>query len=437
MKMNMVFKRLKGIALVWAAAIAVSACSSAGGGGDGGTVKLTMTAWGNPAEIQVYQRAIDAYQEVNPNVQVELIPAPGDTYKQKLLTQLQGGASPDVFYVGGEYMAQLITTGKVAELSEFMNSEASYAKPEEFVEGLWGAARVDGKVYGIPVDSNPMLLYYNKKVLEEAGFAPDEPQKRFEAGEWNWDTFAEITAKIKDSGKYGFVAENSALSLFSWIWTNGGEMYDEEGNIILDQNEKAQEAIRYLSENVKAGNFVYGGQLPKGQGPEAMLLSNQTGFVGAGRWLTPLFSQTEGLEFDYIPWPSNTENRIERAAVATAYLSATTDSKHLEEAMKFVSFYTSTQGQRARLLDNGNAIPSIHGIDEVVEQASIPEHAGYLIDARDAGKVEDQQSVVPGLDDEVRAILDLMYLGQISVDEAIDQVVAKAAQMIEEYRAGQ
>lgn len=428
----------KGFFLLLLAGLLLTACSSDSGDSSsessGGKGELTMTAWGNPAEIEVYQKAIDAYEEENPDVSVKLIPGPGDTYKQKLLTQLQGSQSPDLFYVGGEYMSQLIETGRVAELSDFLNSDESYVKPEEFAEGLWGSAKRGDEMYGTPVDSNPMLLYYNKKVLEEAGFDPDEPQKLYEAGEWNWETFTELTEKITDSGKYGFVAENGSLHLFSWIWSNGGKMYDEEGNNILEENEKAQEAIHYLNDNVTNGNFRYAGSLPEGQGPDAMFMSNQTAFAAAGRWYTPMFSENEELAFDYIPWPTNTGELLEPAAIATAYLSTTTDAENVEEAKKFLSFYTSEAGQRARLEGNGNAVPSVGSVDDIIENAEVPEHASYLVDARDIGKVESNQSVIPGLDQEVSDIFDLLFLGEQTIEETITEVSEKANSIIQEYK---
>ncbi|WP_018933016.1 ABC transporter substrate-binding protein [Gracilibacillus lacisalsi] len=422
------------VVLLLSACSSDSSSSSSNNSGSSEEGELTMTAWGNPAEIKVYQKAIDAYQEVNPDVSIKLIPGPGDTYKQKLLTQLQGSQSPDLFYVGGEYMSQLIETGRVAELSEFLGSEESYVKPDEFADGLWGAAKKGEEIYGAPVDSNPVLLYYNKKVLEEAGLDPNEPQKLYEAGEWNWDNFVKVNKQVAESGKYGYVAESGYLHMFNWVWSNGGQMYDEEGNIMLQDNEKAEEAIAYLNENVTNGNFKYAGSLPEGQGPDAMFMSNQTAFVGAGRWYTPMFRENESLEFDYIPWPTNTGNKLEPVTIGTAYLSATTDSDNLEEAKKFLSFYTSEEGQRARLEGNGNAVPSISSVDDIIEGAEVPEHASYLIDTRDIGKVETHQSIIPGLESEVTSIFDLMFLGENTPEAAIAEITEKAETMIQDYR---
>ena len=40
---------------------------------------------------------------------------------------------------------------------------------------------------------------------------------------------------------------------------------------------------------------------------------------------------------------------MEPAAIAIAYMSVSKDSKNAEEAMKFMSFYTSAEGQKSRL----------------------------------------------------------------------------------------
>lgn len=414
----------------------VSGCSSSTKGNPDSSsekIQLTMAAWGNPAEIKVYQRGLDEYEKQHKNVSIKLIPVPGDNYEQKLLTQLSGGQAHDIFYVGSETMPKLVETGKIAELTDFLESDESYVKADEFADGLWGAARQNDKIYGVSVDNNPYLMYYNKKVLKEAGIEKT-PQDHFEEGTWNWDTFAEMTGKIVESGKRGFVAENNSGHLFSWVWSNGGHLFDEDGNYILEENAQAQETFKYLERLVKGGNITYSGSLPKGQGADAMFMSNQVGFVAAGRWLTPMFSENKALEFDYIPWPTNTGNEMEPAAIAIAYMSVSKESKHIDEAMKFLSYYTSAEGQKARLADNGNAVPSVNGVDELITDDAVPEHADYLIEARNIGKVEDQQVMIPGMESEIKDLMDLMYLGKQDAEKTMEAVSKKAKEMIDKHR---
>ncbi|MBP3041265.1 sugar ABC transporter substrate-binding protein [Bacillaceae bacterium Marseille-Q3522] len=411
-------------------------CSDSGSSSEstGDTINLTFSAWGNPAEIKVYQRAVDGFMKENPNIKVKLVPIPSDGYIQKLQTQLQGSQAPDVFYIGDGDVSKIIETGKLAPLSEFMNSSKSYAKPEEFAAGLWGAAKKDDEIYGVPVDCNPMLIYYNKKLFSELGIKL--PQEYFDAGEWNFAAMEEVTDQLREGEKYGFIVDNWWGPLFSWIWANGGEIYNKEtGEFVLDQNEKGIEAIKFLEKMLKKKNFTYAGSLPKGQGAEAMFLSGQVGMVAAGRWYTPLFNDNKSLDWDYIPWPSNTENKTEPVGIPTAYMAVNKDSKHKDAALKFLSYYTSTIGQEARLSGIGNAIPSISGIDKIVTDSQVPKHVEFIIHARNQGFSNSIQSTIPGLDKEVTDIVDLMYLGKDDAETTVEKVSKKAKKMMAEYKA--
>lgn len=420
------WKLLLVIALV--SVLLLQGCGSGGSSGASG-VSLTMTAWGNPAELKVYQRAIDAYMEKYPDVSVKLVPVPSDGYEQKLLTQLAGGSGSDVFYVGDETMAKLISNQSIEPLSGFLTSGDSFVKADEFAEGLWGAAKRGEEIYGLPVDNNPLLLYYNIDLFKEAGLK--SPQEYYDAGEWNWKTFEEVTSRLKETGKKGFVIDSGWSYVISWIWSNGGDMYDAEGNYVMDRNDKVMEAIAYLHKLVADGNMTYAGSLPKGQGNDAMFLSNQVGMVAAGRWMTPMFSENPNLHFDYIPYPTNTGNKMEPAAIATAYLSLNQNSKQKEEAKKFLTFYVSAEGQKARLSGMGNAVPSVGGIDDIVTADGIPPHSQYLIDVRENGYAnganKTKSGQIPGLGDEVKQIYDLLFLQQIGVDEAVKRITEMVA----------
>ncbi|MCM3549227.1 sugar ABC transporter substrate-binding protein [Shouchella clausii] len=399
--------------------------NTSGGGGAGGKVELTFSAWGNPAELKVYNRAVDAFNDMQDDIEVTLTGIPNDNYFQTLTTRLQGGQAPDIFYVGAEDISTLIENGTIEPLSDFLETEDSYVKADEFTDDIWGASRKDGTIYGLPVDCNPYLMYYNKTLLEEAG--AKSPQEYYEEGNWNWEAFEEVTAKLRDYGKYGFVQEGGHPHLLNWIWTNGGEFATDD-EVIGDTDPKVLEAFEFVHRMVEEGNFIFAGTLPEGQGMDAMFMSNQVGFVGAGRWLTPMFLETS-IDFDYIPWPSNTENTLETANIATAYMAANSKSEHVEEAMKFISFYTSQEGQETRLDGEGNAVPSVTGIDEVVLNQEKPEHGQYLLDAREAGRVVSLEYTSPGLHRDLNDVYELMLLGDKTPEDALKEAteIAKAA----------
>ncbi|WP_240511906.1 ABC transporter substrate-binding protein [Paludifilum halophilum] len=398
----------------------LQACS--GSAGNTAKVKLTMSAWGNPAELKVYQKAIDAYMKENPEVDIELIPIASDGYEQKLMTQLTGNSGADLFYVGAEYMSRVVEGDAAEPLTSFLNSEESDTSPDAYAEGLWGAAKKDGEIYGVPVDCNPLVMYYNKDLFKELGIKT--PQQYYDEGKWNWDAFKEVTTELKKGGKKGYIQENTLQQVESWIWSNGGSVYDDNGQLVLDKNKEAQEAIAFMNSLVQEGNAVYAGTLPEGQGLDAMFLSKQVGMISAGRWLTPMFHEA-GVHFDYIPWPTNTGKKTEPVAIPTAYLSVNAHSEHKEEAMKFLSFYVSEAGQTARLSGIGNAIPSVTGIDDIVTDE--PPHTDYMNEARETGYAhgtpQSKSALTPGLVNELQDLYEVMLLGKASPEETVEKVV--------------
>jgi len=439
--------RKLGIA-AFAAAMLVAGCGGQSNGGQAGggsaegsgdaagetakaeKVELTMQAWGNPEEIKVYQRALDAFTEKNPNITVKLVPVPGDQYEQKLLTQLQGSQGPDVFYAYEPTIPKLIEADQIQPLTEFLSSPESYVAAGDFPDGLWGPAKRDGELYAVTPDANPMVMYYNKKVFQEAGVKT--PQEYYDEGNWNWDAFRQVTSELKAAGKEGYILENWWAHWYSWIWSNGGQMFDDQGNFVLSGDEKAKEAIAFLEQLIQDGNAVYAGSLPKGQGTDAMFMSNQVGILAAGRWLEPLFTKNESLEFDYIYWPSNT-GKNEPVGVPVAYFAVNKNSEHVEEAMKFVSFYVSAEGQEIRLADGGNAMAAIAAADEAIMSTATVEHSEFLSEARSNGRTHGSPQAYdaqfPGLTSEIGEQFDLMMLGKQSAADT----VAKLEEIVSSY----
>ena len=164
-----------------------SGAGPAGGGGGGGAEgskgAITWASWANPGEGERFKQFSKDYTAKygNPVTWQQVV---GD-YQSKLLTQLAGGSAPDAFYVGDTSMAPLIASGKLEPLDDFLASDKSEVKIADVYEGLYQWCKSeDGKLYGVPVDCNPKVFWFNKGLLEEAGVTPD-PAAAFTGGTWN------------------------------------------------------------------------------------------------------------------------------------------------------------------------------------------------------------------------------------------------------------
>jgi multiple sugar transport system substrate-binding protein len=441
-------KRIRWSALLMVAVLClvVQACGSSGGSNNGGDskaagkpaasgekAKIKWATWGNPGELTRFQEYTKDFNDRHPDIQAELIPIPGE-YEQKIITQLSGGTAPDVFYAGDSTLVKLIENGTIEELTPLMSGDGSTIRPEDFLPGLWGVAQKDGKIWGVPVDCNPMVLWYNKKVLKDAGIT-DMPADLQAKGEWNWKTFQQMTEKIKASKKYGYVLDNAWNHTHSWVTANGGKIYDDNGKYIAYDDPKAMEAFKFLYDNVKSKNITFVGTLPKGQGADAMFMSNQVGFVGAGRWYLPLFKKATGLEYDVVTWPTNTGKAIEPAGIATAYMVLNKASKNKEAAYRFLAEFVSKKGQAFRLLGGGNAVPSVTGADEVVSEGNLPANNKAFLDAREIGyALTPFQAGTPGLDNAINTRFEALWLKNQDLDSAMKDIQDLANKKIDDYK---
>lgn len=399
------------------AGVMLAAC---GGGGTQPTAKPTTatgavtnikwSTWGNPGEIDRFKQFTDDFNKRTPNIKAELIPIPNDGYEAKILTQLSGGTAPDVFYAGDGSIGKFISSQTILELTDRMKGATSKSKPEDFFDGLWGASKAsDGKIYGIAVDCNPMVLWYNKKVLQEAGIT-QMPADMAKSGEWTFSNFQGMLEKIVAMGKRGMIHENWWAHNYVYATNNGGKIIDG-GKFVAASDPKTIEAFQFVYDNMQKKNITYSGSLPKGQGTDAMFMSQQAGFIGAGRWLLPVFKKNGSLEYDIVTFPTNTGKKTEPTPIPTAYAVINSKSPNPDAAFAFVTDFVSKEGQVFRLKGSGNAVPSVRGADDVVSEDNLPANWKALIDARENGYAQwGELASASGLPTDLEKVFDELWL---------------------------
>ncbi|KEZ76554.1 ABC transporter substrate-binding protein [Salinisphaera hydrothermalis] len=116
---------------------------------------------------------------------------------------------------------------------------------------VWLASfTVNDKLYGLPFDSYAGLLFYNKKMLADAGF--DGPPK-------TWDELYNYDKKLtnKDKGVYGYVLQSAhnetqtadAFARFLWPW--GGRFLDIGQKKVMVDSPDSVAGIQFRRKLVK------------------------------------------------------------------------------------------------------------------------------------------------------------------------------------------
>ena len=114
----------------------------------------------------VEQMIIDEYTAENPNVTIEVEALDEEAYKTKFKAYAMDGM-PDVVSIWGQpsFLDEVLDAGVLAELNE-----ADYAD-YGFIAGSLEGFKKDGKLYGLPRNTDIQIIYYNQKMFDDNGWA--------------------------------------------------------------------------------------------------------------------------------------------------------------------------------------------------------------------------------------------------------------------------
>jgi len=111
------------------------------------------------------QNIIDSYMTANTNVTIEVEALQDEAYKTKFTAYTASNNLPDVVSVWGQpaFIDPVINSGYLAELNA-----ADYAD-YHFVDGSINGFSKDGKIYGLPRNTDIFSIYYNKQIFADNG----------------------------------------------------------------------------------------------------------------------------------------------------------------------------------------------------------------------------------------------------------------------------
>lgn len=157
--------------------------------------------------------------------QIELEYVPNNDYMDgtRLPTAFASGEGPDLFIISPGDFLRYYNGGVLLDLSPFIEDAAK----ADFPESVIANRMVDGKIYGVPMEVEPMAMYYSIPAFEEAGLnESDVPQ--------TWDQLLEVAGKLTTDQRYGVLFDVSPgyYQNFTWypfMWQGDGDMQGADG----------------------------------------------------------------------------------------------------------------------------------------------------------------------------------------------------------------
>ncbi len=174
---------------------------------------------------------------------------PFDAYQQKVASSIPAGQGPDVVNLFYGWLPTWVKAGYLqpmpAEYIKVLDSEFS---------SLAQAAKVGGRLYGMPTAVRSLALFYNRDLLNAAGFK--NPPK-------TWDEFLSMAAKltIKDGNRFtqlGYAmapdGQDHHLVREVLIRQFGGRPYSDDGRRVLYGDAAGLRAFTFYTDWLKKYN---------------------------------------------------------------------------------------------------------------------------------------------------------------------------------------
>ena len=202
----------------------------------------------SPERTQMLQQLVDDYEAANPGVNVEIVSLPWGQAFEKFATMVAGGDIPDVVEMPDRWLALYAGAGKLASLEDHIKGWDHGATLTD--KTLAMGRQNDNTAYMLPYGFYLRAMFYNKKLLAEAGV--DEPPRTMEE-------FMEASAKVSAlPGKSGYCLRGGPGGLNGWIMMaatmNGtNEFFNAEGQSRLQRARIGRRASQFLIDMYQEG----------------------------------------------------------------------------------------------------------------------------------------------------------------------------------------
>lgn len=280
----------------------------------------------------------EAFEEQNPDIDLQITEIPEGDYVTKIDTALAAGDPPEIGFI---YERRWVKGDQVLSIQPALDAEG--IELANFNQGPMGAnCLVLDDVYCMGTYSGGMVLFYNKDMFDAAGLPYPSTTEAM-----SMEEYAALAAQLSND------AEDIADKVWGGsadimlYWSDPAYLFSEDGRTALVNDEGTVNAHQILADMIAAGHApspsdmdLFGGSDMAAQGKQAMwLIDNVIGIealeaVGDINWgVAPVPVETAGDE----PWVSSW----------TDAFGVFAESDNPEAAMEFITFLAK-DGNRMR-----------------------------------------------------------------------------------------
>ncbi|MDR6867476.1 multiple sugar transport system substrate-binding protein [Microbacterium resistens] len=341
--MNTAKKLASAAALATTAMLVIAGCSASPGTSgpttaSAGSVDLRMTVWtSNESQLALLGSIADAYKADHPEIgSITYDSLPFADYNTTLTTQIAGGNSPDLAWMG-DLSKDLIASDALVPLTDALETTDGW-KYDDLLGSVTAEFTKDGKLYAYPFSNSPFAVYVNKTLLAQAGQSID-------GSALTWDRVSEIGSAVNAAtGKGGFVVRDfdfASWNTLATIWTGwGASAWSKDGKTCEFDSPEMTKAFEFIHD------AVYVDASMPGPGVTADFFAGDAAFTIAQVSRASLLDGS--FEYDVLPLPTGPVGAY--SVLGQAGVGVLQSSAHVQESTDFLAFLTNPENA-ARLAE--------------------------------------------------------------------------------------
>ncbi len=381
-------------------------------------------------EGQCYKESVEAFNEKYDGTyfaDIEFIPRndSGGGYSDKINASVMSGGLPDVLTVDGPNIAAYAENGIIQPLAKLTEEEKSI-----YLESIIEQGTYDNQLYALGAMESSVGLYYNRKILEEAGVeVPDAEHP------WTWSQFQEVLEKVKavTDKKNGYaidmtfpVGEATIYYYAPFFWSNGGDFVDDTGlnaDGVLNSDKNLQ-TLDYFKTILEEG-YMSPVQITD------LFESGRAAFKFDGAWeVNTVYSNYPEIELGVAPYVVSDDWKGERYTPTGSWaFAASSKTRHIEGATKLVQYMSGVESGK-RLWEKNKSFPSTYEAFECSPLFEEDENYKALYQQLSQyGHPRSKTPVYPQVSASVQEVLENVVLtgkdAQAELDKSIERINAK------------
>lgn len=320
----------KGIALGAVATLALvglSACSS-GGESDSASGKVTVEMWdylGGDTPNDAMNAAIKAFEKANPEIKVERKSFAFGDLSKSIVQAGVGGEVPDLAIIDNVDTQNFASLGLLQDVTEDVKD-----LQKDFFEGPKSSGILEGKTYGLPLNSNDLALFYNKDALAKAGV--EAPK--------NWEELAAVAKATATDGNSGLAIsgvknEQGTFQVLPFVWQTGGDLDN--------YNESGAQALEYLHSLIADGAMSKAVVNYSQEDARTQFVTGKVAMMFNGPWEIPNVGKDAQFEWDVVALPAG---KVAATGLGGENIVTFENGKQKEAAVKLMKFLAGPEGSK-------------------------------------------------------------------------------------------